>query len=141
MSQGLWGALPGPSSTFHAPIHEDVLQVVLSAGSVTKALDVGGDSSGSSSSSNGGDGSGEGANKSVGGVSTGRGSGDAGVDDGASGDRGGVKGDGGGEGPRASMGGSALWLSLPFVAALLPGASPDTRHQAAMSINIALKVL
>ena len=33
-----------------------------------------------------------------------------------------------------------LWLSLPFVAALLPGASPATRKQAAMSVNIALKV-
>lgn len=35
---------------------------------------------------------------------------------------------------------ASLWLSLPFVAALLPGASPATRRQAAMSINIALKV-
>lgn len=41
----------------------------------------------------------------------------------------------GGGGKRAS-----LWLSLPFLAALLPGASPSTRQQAAMSINIALKV-
>lgn len=45
-----------------------------------------------------------------------------------------------GVGVGAAKGGGVLWLSLPFVAALLPGASPDTRKQAAMSINIVLKV-
>lgn len=33
-----------------------------------------------------------------------------------------------------------LWLALPFAAALLPGASPSLRQQAAMSMNIPLKV-
>lgn len=49
-------------------------------------------------------------------------------------------GGGGGVGRARSIEGKMLWLSLPFVAALLPGASQDTRRQAAMSINIALKV-
>lgn len=58
-----------------------------------------------------------------------------------SGDRSGGKRDMDREGGAgAAKGGGALWLSLPFVAALLPGASPDTRRQAAMSINIVLKV-
>lgn len=58
-----------------------------------------------------------------------------------SGDRSGGKSDTDGGGRSgASKGGGALWLSLPYVAALLPGASPDTRRQAAMSINIVLKV-
>ena len=112
VSQGLWGPLPGPLSTTSAPIHEDVLQVALSGGKVQPRGRLSGDGGGGSSASGtGGDGSSD--------------------DTGGGGGRRG--GRGGGEG-------TVLWLSLPFVAALLPGASPATRKQAAMSVNIALKV-
>ncbi|CAM9407460.1 unnamed protein product, partial [Discosporangium mesarthrocarpum] len=49
----------------------------------------------------------------------------------------------GGEGRDGGGGGgedrASLWLSVPFVAALLPGASPDTRQEAVTSLNIVLK--
>lgn len=109
VSQGVWGAIPGPFSTTPAPIHEDVVEVVLSGGQV---------STGAATAA----------------AAAEEGKEAAAADRSGSGDGGGGGGSGGG-GQRAS-----LWLSLPFVAALLPGASPATRQQAAMSINIALKV-
>lgn len=116
VSQGLWGALPGAFSTAQAPIHDDVMEVALSGGQVPATASA--SASGVPA---------EGAARRT--VSDNAGDGDDGNGGGGGG------GDGGGDGKRAS-----LWLSLPFVAALLPGASPATRQQAAMSINIALKV-
>ena len=110
VSQGLWGALPGPFSTAPAPIHDDVMEVALSGGQVPVAPSAVPQAEGAATADTVRD------------------------DDSGNGDGGGGGG-GGGDGKRES-----LWLSLPFVAALLPGASPATRQQAAMSINIALKV-
>lgn len=120
VSHGLWSAPVGASSSAApAAILEDVVQVALSGGSVHArrggAAATAATAAAAESCAAGG-----------------------------SGDKGGEggPGDGGGGdgGRRASMGGSVLWLSLPFVAALLPRASPDARQQAAMSVNIALKV-
>lgn len=117
VSQGVWGAIPGPFSASQAPIHEDVLEVALSGGQVSATVTAAAAAAAP----------GEGAATTA---ADRTGSDDAGDADGGNGG-----GGGGGGGKKAS-----LWLSLPFVAALLPGASPATRQQAAMSINIALKV-
>ncbi|CBN78887.1 conserved unknown protein [Ectocarpus siliculosus] len=110
VSQGAWGTIPGPLSPAPAPIGEDVVEVALSGGQVSAATEE----TGGKTVAEGGGGGGGGHNSDAGDAESGSSS--------------------GGGGKRAS-----LWLSLPFLAALLPGASPSTRQQAAMSINIALK--
>ena len=117
VSQEHWGALPGASfSVVPAPIHEDVVQVALSGGVVQRGSGPGGAVAGGCEDNE------ESDAECRGDEGSGGGGGDS------------------GDGFRAAREGGVLWLSLPFVAALLPGASPDTRRQAAMSINIALKV-
>ncbi|CAB1115756.1 unnamed protein product [Ectocarpus sp. CCAP 1310/34] len=113
VSQEAWGTIPGLLSPSPAPIGEDVVEVALSGGQVSAATE---ETVGKRAAKGGGGGGGGGGHNS-----------DAGdAESGSS--------SSGGGGKRAS-----LWLSLPFLAALLPGASPSTRQQAAMSINIALK--
>lgn len=114
VSQGAWGPLPGPTSVAPGPIDEDIVQVALSAGHVP--------------SLGGAEGGGETA------VAVQKGATSGGDRDGG----GGGEMDGGGVGKVEE--GGVLWLSLPFVAALLTGASPDARQQAAMTVNIAFKV-
>lgn len=122
VSQGTWGTIPGPlSAVAPAPIGEDVVEVALSGGQVSAGLvvtapAVATEETVGKTAAEGGGGSGGGNNNDAGDAESGSSSGSGG-------------------GKRAS-----LWLSLPFLAALLPGASPSTRQQAAMSINIALKV-
>ncbi|CAM9595051.1 unnamed protein product, partial [Ectocarpus sp. 13 AM-2016] len=114
VSQGAWGTIPGPLSPSPALIGEDVVEVALSGGQVSAATE---ETVGKTVTEGGGGGSGGG-----------------GGDNNDAGDAESGSSSGGGGGKRAS-----LWLSLPFLAALLPGAAPSTRQQAAMSINIALK--
>ncbi|CAM9336477.1 unnamed protein product, partial [Ectocarpus fasciculatus] len=122
VSQGTWGTIPGPlSAVAPAPIGEDVVEVALSGGQVSAGLVVTApavateETVGKTAAEGGGGGNDNDAGDAESGSSSGGGG-------------------GGGGGKKAS-----LWLSLPFLAALLPGASPSTRQQAAMSINIALK--
>lgn len=141
MSQGLWGPIQGPSSTSPAPISEDILKVALLGGYV-RSLSAGGEHREGLASpvqvtleddgdqDAGGDGAGEdkvahGEDSETGAKRA------AGEEKGAAGTEGAASG-------KEKDG--VLWLSLPFVAALLSGASADSRQQAAMSINIVLKV-